>query len=199
MIAVSIAISFGAALIEFFGHGKAVVFIPYAIVVPALLLLPRIGFTFSKKIKSAVTTEWLKKMELFSLVVLILNVAGSLILHELGFQYDRFLHFTNGFFLPLGLLLVSLPFRAQTFFHAESKKKILGIIFLIALLSFFLWEGYQYLVDAIFGTTLFFDVKQKITTDFWEDIFSSFLGLLLGLAYLYYAFKKFLARLVNTS
>ena len=49
-------------------------------------------------------------------------------------------------------------------------KRILKIAFLIVFAGLFLWEGFQYIIDRLFGTTLFFDVAQDIKIDFLEDI-----------------------------
>jgi len=43
-------------------------------------------------------------------------------------------------------------------------------ILLAGIACLFLWEGFQYSLDHVFGTHLFADAVQDIQTDFWEDI-----------------------------
>jgi len=71
-------------------------------------------------------------------------------------------------------------------------------VFLISLLLFgglFFWEGIQYSVDRVFGTKLFYDVRQDIKIDFVEDIFFGFLGVAAAAAYSHRHFGKLLSSL----
>jgi len=105
MIIASLAISIITALIEFFTTGRNVILISYGIVIPFFILLPRIFIRFDSGIKKVVGIEWVRKIEFFTFFIIIFNAPASLILHDLGFQYDRLLHFVVPFF---SLIIFSL-------------------------------------------------------------------------------------------
>lgn len=194
MFFVSTTISIITAAVEFFTKGRMVIVVVYAFIAPVLLLSPRIILRLNSGIKNNVNGNWLKNMEHLGLIVLILNAPASLILHEMGFQYDRFLHFGAAFFLFLFFLLLYLPIKAN-------KEKIPGkrmAIFLILLLLFiglFFWEGLQHGIDHVFATKFFYDAEQDIRVDFAEDIFFGFLGILAGAMYANHHFGKILSSL----
>ena len=111
--------------------------------------------------------------------------------HDLGFEYDRFLHFSAAFFALIIFLLLWLPVMKINGEEIK-KRKLLICLFLILFTSLFLWEILQYSIDQIFGTKLFFDTEQEIRIDFLEDILFGTCGLLIAVFYINYSFKKFL-------
>ncbi len=190
MIVVSLGVCFITALIEVLTKSRGVVFISYGVVIPLVLLLPRFFYKFDKKVRQTVSKEWIKRLDFFSFFTVLFNAPASLILHELNFQYDRFLHFSVAGFGLIIFFLLWLPV-------AKIKGKKIGKtfliqIFFISLFGIFLWEGLQYSIDQIAGTKLFFDYSQTIMIDFSEDIIFGTIGLLLALLYINYFFRKFL-------
>ena len=191
MIIASLAISIITALIEFFTTGRNVILISYGIVIPFFILLPRIFIRFDPGIKKVVGIEWVRKIEFFTFFIIIFNAPASLILHDLGFQYDRLLHFVVPFFSLIIFSLLWLP--VMKIKRKEIKKRrFLLYIFAVLFIGLFLWEALQYNIDQLFGTKLFFDVKQEIKVDFLEDIFFGTCGLFAAIIYLNYSLKKFL-------
>ena len=191
MIIASLTTSIITVLIELFTRSRGIVLISYGIVVPLLIFLPRFFYYFDVRAKEVVKYEWIKKIEYFSFFIIILNAPASLILHDLGFQYDRFLHFGVPFFSLIVFLLLWLSVMKINGEEIK-KRKLLICLFLILFASLFLWEILQYSIDQIFGTKLFFDAKQKIEVDALEDILFGVSGLLVALFYVNYSFKKFL-------
>lgn len=173
-----------AALIELFFRGLTIVSVGYGIVVPTLLSIPLILFFVNSNLQRT-GSKTIKKIYHSCLWLIIVNAPGSLILHKMGIQYDRFLHFVVAFLVvPLTMLFYSLLMQLLGGGVVNLKRVLKGTFFVV-LAGLFLWEGYQYIIDQFFGTTLFFDVIQDIEVDFWEDIFFGFLGLVIG--YLYYS------------
>lgn len=171
------------ALIELFFRGLTIVSVGYGVVVPTLISIPLILFFVNLNLQKT-GSKTIKKIYYYCLLLILINAPGSLILHKMGIQYDRFLHFGVAFLVvPLTMLLYSLLMQALGS-GAINFKRVLKGTFFVVLAGLFLWEGYQYIIDQFFGTTLFFDVVQNIEVDFWEDIFFGFLGLITG--YLYY-------------
>lgn len=191
MIIASLFVSVATVLIELFTRGRSVVLVSYGFIVLLLIFLPRFFYYFDVNIKKTVKNEWVKKIEYFSFFIIILNAPASLILHDLGFQYDRFLHFAVPFFALIIFLLLWLPVMKINGEEIK-KRKLLICLFLILFASLFLWETLQYSIDQIFGTKLFFDAEQKIEVDFLEDILFGTCGLIAALFYINYSFKKFL-------
>jgi len=193
MVIFSLIISFFAALVEFLKGEKIIeIVIPYGFILPLLILLPRFIFTKNLKIKKVVKIDWVKYIERLWFFIMIFNTPGSLILHRLGWQYDRILHFALAFLSSFLVLLILLPVFKIKRWQIE-KKKIIILVFLIVFCGLFLWELFQYTIDQLFGTKLFFDVSQNIKVDFWEDIFFGFWGLIGAISYLQKKFEKFLA------
>jgi len=191
MIIFSLLISFTAVLIELFTRSRGVILISYGLINPLFIFLPRIIYFFDSKVRKVVKIEWVKKIEFFTFFVLLFNAPASLILHDMGFQYDRFLHFSLAFLSFIIVLLFWLPVMRVR--NKEINKRLLILFFLILIIGFFLWEGIQYSTDQIFGTKLFFDEVQEIRIDFWEDIFFGTCGLILSVIYIKSSFKKFLS------
>ncbi len=194
MIIASLIVSILTVLIEFFTTGRNVIFISYGIVVPFFIFLPRIFLKFDVKIRKTVKFEWAKKIEFLTFFIIIFNAPASLILHDLGFQYDRFLHFVVPFLSSIIFSLLLIP--VMKIKGKEIKKgRFLLYIFAVLFIGLFLWEALQYNIDQIFHTKLFFDVKQEIKVDFLEDIFFGICGLFAAIIYLNYSLKKFLLAL----
>jgi len=191
MIIASLFASVATVLIELFTKDRGIVLVSYGFVILLLILLPRFFYYFDKNIRKTVKIEWVKKIERFSFFIVILNAPASLILHKLGFQYDRFLHFSVAFFSLIIFLLLWLPVMKINGEEIK-KRKLLIYLFLILFISLFLWEILQYNIDQIFGTKLFFDTEQEIKVDFWEDILFGTSGLIVALFYINYFFKRFL-------
>lgn len=194
MIIASLAVLFIAVLIEFFTKSRNVVLISYGFVIPLFILLPRIFYRFDAKIRKTVKIEWARKIEYFAFFIVIFNAPGGLILHSLGIQYDRFLHFAAAF---LSLIIFSLLWLPVMRIKGKEikKRKFLLYIFAVLFIGLFLWEALQYNIDQLFGTKLFFDVKQEIRIDFLEDILFGTCGLFVALFYLNHSLKKFLLTL----
>ena len=191
MIIASLVVSIATFLIELFTRSKNIVLVSYGIIAPLLIFLPRFFYYFDAKIKEVVKYEWVEKIEYLSFFIIILNALASLILHDLGFQYDRFLHFSAASFSLIIFLLLWLPVMKINGEEIK-KRKILICLFMILFVSLFLWETLQYSIDQIFGTKLFFDAKQRIEVDFLEDILFGTCGLIAAVIYINYSFKKFL-------
>lgn len=177
---VSLALSWGAALVEFFGRGKTVVFIPYAIVVPIVLLLPRFLWRVLPSLRRSWDGAWLASVQRVNLALVAFNIPGSLWLHAMGIQYDRFLHFAVGIATVFLLSLLALGFE-QMFLGRVLKKDILIWSGAFMLIGVFLWELLQFTIDRASGSRLFYDVAQDIRADFIEDIAFGLLGSLVGL------------------
>ena len=191
MIIASLVILFIAVLIEFFTKSRNIILIPYGFVIPLLIFLPRIFYKFDAKIRKTVRIEWARKIEYFAFFIVVFNVPGGLILHSLGIQYDRFLHFIIAF---LSLIIFSLLWLPVMKIKGKEikKRRFLLYIFAVLFIGLFLWEALQYNIDQLFGTKLFFDVKQEIKVDFLEDIFFGTCGLFIAIIYLNYSLKRFL-------
>jgi hypothetical protein len=177
MIILSLVISISTALIGLIFQGVGIVFISYGFVIPLMLFLPRL-FYLDKQVKQVVKFKWVKKIEYYSFFLVLFNAFGSLILHDLGFQYDRFLHFIAGFLGSIIFLFIWLPVSTKLNFN-----RFLIFVFFLSIFGIFLWEGLQYSVDQLFGTKLFFDANQNIKVDFLEDVFFGSCGLILALFY----------------
>ncbi|MEK9179797.1 MAG: hypothetical protein AAB897_00055 [Patescibacteria group bacterium] len=183
MLSFSLVLSWAAALIEFFGRGKSIVFIPYGIVIPLVLLVPRILLFWSPRFREGTGVDWLKKVERLIFLILFLNVPGSLYLHDIGLQYDRFLHLVVGFLSALLLFHFVAP--AEKLFAPHMRKiTTLELAFTILFVGLFFIEGVELFTDYSFGTNeIFGDVAQPLFVDFWEDIMFGFTGIVLGTIY----------------
>jgi len=176
----AILVSFLAALIEFFGRGFLHVILPYAVVNPILVLLSNFIFSKIENLKKS----WFIAFNKIIFFIILLNIPGSLFLHDIPFQYDRFLHFVIGF------LVFQLAVLVLLIFFSSSKIKVILFSILITFIGLFAFEGFQYLNDVIFGTHLFFDTKQNIVLDFWEDITLGSIGLILSAIYIKSKYSK---------
>ncbi len=188
MIIASLIISISTAIAGFILN-KGVVIVSYGFIVPLVLLLPRFFYYLDLKVKQTVNLNWVKRLDFFAFFVIILNAPASVYLHDLNFQYDRFLHFTAAFF---GLIIFFLLWLPVIKIKGKEIKKIRFLLFvlIISFFGLFLWEGLQYSIDQVAGTDLFFDPSQIILRDVSEDIIFGLAGLILSLLYLNHNFNK---------
>lgn len=177
------------ALIELLWRGVTAISVGYGIVTPVLLSIPLILFFVNENLQKTGAII-IKKLYFYFLLLILVNAPGSLILHKIGIQYDRILHFGVGFILLPALLLFYFLIYQMLKIQTINHKRILKIAFLIVLVGLFFWEGYQYIIDQFFETALFFDVAQGIEIDFWEDIAFGTLGLISALIYYFLSPKK---------
>ncbi len=165
-------ITYGTVLIEWLTTQRGVVLIPYGIVNPLLAFIPRA--LYYSTLKGQVTRRWLSTLELLIVFMLLINAPASLWWHEMGFQYDRFLHFGAAFLaVPILVLLIG-GFR-------RSLSAALRPTLILMFIALFAWEGFQYTSDILFGTQLFHDSVQSIQRDFTEDIIFGALGIITAL------------------
>jgi hypothetical protein len=189
MIILSLIVSIATAVIEFFLKNKGVVIIPYGIIIPLALLLPRFFYYIDPKIKNVVSFNWVRKIDFFAFFIVAFNAPGSLILHDLNFQYDRLLHFAAAFFSIIVFFLLWLPVKKIKGKEIR-KRKYLIFVFVVLFFALFLWESVQYTIDQIFGTKLFYDPSQSKIVDSSEDVFFGFWGLIAGTLYLNRSFGR---------
>ncbi len=181
----AILLSWTAAVIGFL-QGDPAIWIPYAVINPLIFFLPRTVFSLAPSVRARLTQDWLNNMERVGIGILLINIPGSLYLHGLGIQYDRFLHLSAAFlgfyvaFLILSPIFTKLP-------NKKDKAKALIISSLVTFIGLFVWEGVQFSSDKLFGTLLFHDIVQPIQRDFTEDIIFGFIGLVLALALFHYS------------
>lgn len=180
MLIVSVFITLLTAAFELFNGHRGVVIIPYAMIVPLVLITPR---ALHARVFSAVTTQrWLRRMETIQLLILMLNAPASLWFHSWGFQYDRFLHFWVGVLCVPWAYLLFGALRRRWFPRYEFRfARFALVVSIIGIVGVFAWELYQHTVDMLFGTRLFYDSKQPIEVDFWEDVIFGLMGMLGGL------------------
>ena len=185
-----LTLSLGTATIEWYGQQRGILLIPYGIVVPLALLLPRILYFSVSQIGAHFVTEWFVWIEKINLGFVALNAPASLWWHAQGLQYDRFLHFSvAALALPFMLFLLS-PLLKPT---EENQSRTLMISGAMATLGLFAWELYQYSADQIFGTMLFHDAAQAIAVDASEDILFGLLGVLTAASILRCYYSKIIS------
>lgn len=178
----TLGITWGTALAEYFSFGRLYVTVPYAFVIPVFVILPRALYYTYARARNRASAEWLAKMERALFIIVGLNAPASLYLHNLGFQYDRFLHFAMGaVYFYAFVLLIAIFFE-----HPDILMRGTPFVALIVggIAMAFLWEGSQYTLDQLFGIHLFSDRVQDIKRDFWEDIIFGILGGIITLTYL---------------
>lgn len=172
MIFAPLSLCFLTAAVSFFKSGRDVVTLAYGVINPLLVALPRAAYHLLPALRARVTFSWVRRLEALSFWLILLNAPGSLFLHDLGIQYDRFLHVSAAAVVTVILAVILMPI-------GQAKKAGAA-----ACIGVFLWEGIQYGIDRTFGTRLFFDVAQTVMRDASEDILFGFLGIALGIAYL---------------
>lgn len=196
MLVISIILSISVALISFFSKGYLdVVSNAYGFAIPFAIFIPYIIFKKSSFLQKNTTRKWLDYLNYAAFIFILASAPGSLYFHRGGIQYDRVLHFICAFagFFMFSLFLLPF-FRPDE--KKISKKLFIFIIALITLAGLFAWEGFQFSLDAIFGTKVFFDISQPIIVDFWEDIFFGTCGTILAIAYMNHIFDKFLEKIL---
>lgn len=141
---------------------QMVIFIPYVFINPALF------FTVtSLKIFEPVK----QKLETLGAIALLINIPGSIYLHDLSIQYDIPLHFAAGW-IAFFAINSAMPLLIKNVRWTPAAGIFLVIAGGLAL------EGIQKLSDIIFGTQLFFDVRQPAALDFTIDVLMNALGAL---------------------
>lgn len=192
MIAIALFSSLFVALASLLVFGApTTVFYGYGIVVPIVILLPYIVHLVDRAAIPLLGTESLRYFGTYALLTIFINAPASLYFHPAGIQYDRFVHFAVAF---LGFLFLChlrfVVFGKNPSAHARKSVFLLSS-FMVMFTALFVWEAYQYAVDAVFGSTLFFDVGQDIVTDVREDIVYGLAGLFAGVVYVALRFAKF--------
>ena len=183
MIIVGIVISLIVSVYELLTRQRGIVWIAYGILNPLILLLPRVIYYRWREIRKRATIDMVKRVELLGALAIALNIPGSLFFHDMGVQYDRVIHFsTVALYVLMAFIIVSLFFEKPL----DNKKNVLKWSGIAVFLGLFLFELFQFMLDIMFGTHLFFDLKQSITVDILEDILFGTAGLALGLLYIYY-------------
>lgn len=171
-----IGISWITAILSFWLNPKTVLWVSYGLVNPVLFSIPRFVRRMVPAARNRLNASWLTTTEMIGALIILVNAPGSLVLHDLGIQYDRFLHYTAGglvYFLAipiLGALLVRDP--------ARERRKLMLIGACVVFVGLFGFETYQWSADRLFGTELFHDMTQPIERDVVEDIIFGALGLL---------------------
>ncbi len=194
MIIFLLAISSITAIISLIIEGDmTIVFYSYGIVVPLLILVPNLVYRFHKATSNILGRKGIWFINLFMLTILLVNIPGSLYFHSAGIQYDRIIHFSAGLliFLLVVMLRVLLLSKSK---RLRAKTQILTTSFIGVFVALFVWEGYQYSIDQIFGSKLFFDAAQSIYVDVTEDILYGLGGMIIALVYTVVSYKKILKK-----
>ena len=194
MIIIIILVSVSTAVVEFFVEGAlTVVFYSYAFIVPMIVLVPHVLYAASRRFRERISGDWLLWIDRLAFGVIIINIPGSIYFHDVGIQYDRFIHFGSAFGAFLIYMFLFIAFRHLFANRSINIGRILGISFFVLFVGLFIWEGFQFRLDQLLGTRLFFDAAQSIEVDFWEDILFGFLGLVAALFYASHSFKRLLS------
>jgi len=178
MYVATIILSLVTAFLLWLTHHELYAILSYAIVIPALISLPRIVY---RRHRGSLTPAWLTRVERLGFFLVAIDAPGTLYFHERSaiYQYDRLLHFLVGLSLISLLVLLVLPFLKNT----VRVRKLIPLIGLAAFVGLFAWEGWQFINDRLFGTHLFFDHAQPILQDFWEDIAFGTAGLICSIPF----------------
>lgn len=179
MILAVLAVSWFTVVLGLMIGNNSVLF-PYLIVDPALAFTPRLLLAALPVTKTGLKPSWLNPVELFIFFIILANAPGSLYLHSLPIQYDRFLHYFVGFIL----MFMTIPILGPIFkrlFKGQQKYRFLIWSALLLFIGLFAWEFYQWAMDQLFGTHLFGDIAQPIQVDVAEDIAFGTIGLLSAL------------------
>jgi len=192
MIISLLAISIITAIVSIFTTGdKTIVFYSYGFVVPLLILIPNLAYRFHTPTKNIFGKKGMLFVNLFMLSMLLINIPGSLYFHPEGIQYDRVIHFSVALLVLLLVVMLRILLLEKSA-RLQAKVQILTTSFIGVFAALFVWEGYQYSVDQIFGSKLFFDATQNIYVDVTEDILYGLAGMLIALLYTIVSYKKFL-------
>jgi len=178
-------ISYLTVLVEFFNSERLSIIIPYALIIPFFITLPRIIYILRARKNGRGSFMLLSNIERALFVVVLLNAPASLFFHNMGFQYDRFLHLIMGVVYGYAFIF-TLSMLIKYPENLMSGGSFSFLVF-IGIAMLFLWEGGQFSIDTMTGTHLFSDKEQNIIQDFWEDIVFGFIG---GMAVLFYLKNK---------
>jgi len=194
MIIITILTSLIVAVVDYVVEGRMTIVVnSYGFVVPVLVLLPHIACTVSDKVATYISKEWLRRFDWYAFFIIAINIPGSIYFHDLGIQYDRFIHFGSVFFGTLLVLIFYLLIQIQIRKRHTLKSYTLLFSLVFVFAGLFLWEAYQYTIDAVFGSKIFYDASQSIVLDVKEDILFGLAGLILAIAYINYSFTSFLS------
>lgn len=194
MVVLTLFICFAVAFVDFWIEGRlTIVSRSYGFIVPIFILLPHVARFFSGSLKKYLNTQWLRLFDWYAFFIIAINIPGSIYFHKIGVQYDRFIHFGSALFAFLVFLLFLITFQVRIRKKRAKRGALLLFSFVVLFLSLFLWEGYQYTVDGVFGSKLFYDVAQDISVDVWEDILFGLVGLIFGVMYANYSFNSLLS------
>ena len=173
---IGMAVAYATALEQWFLMHDTYTTVSFALVIPTLLLVPRLLFRLG-----TVKDAWRATVERIGMYIVVLNAAGTAYFHTIApqYQYDRLLHFVCAFWsVPLVILLLVL-FRNRL----SNPKRIIVIACVTIFLGIFLWEGFQYFSDQVFRSRSFYDARQAINRDFIEDVIFGILGILASIPY----------------
>lgn len=180
----AILVSWVAAVIATLVHAKTVVLVSYWVTNPAIILA-LYAVTRVPRYRLRITPEWGRLMNWFMIAILVLNAPGSIFLHDLGIQYDRFLHFTAVLVaFPSAMVFLAPIFLRRHPKRSVARKEVLAKTFLTVFVGLFLWEAAQWSVDQLFGTQLYHDATQTITRDAIEDVLFGVAGLTIAAFFL---------------
>jgi len=124
--------------IELATDAQKIVMIPYGIIIPILVLLPRISFYLNQKSIRNLSEKWINIMDFLVFLMVIFNAPLSLFLHQQEYQYDRFLHTIVPFISFLLATLFLIPSKIfedkALIFYKNKYDKFLHLIFVFPLL-----------------------------------------------------------------
>ncbi len=155
---IAIIVSLTAGIIGII-QNRPIIYIPYLLINPALLFLLT-SFKVLEPVK--------KKLEIILAITLFINAPGSIYLHSLPIQYDIPLHFFVGLLGYLAAFYI-LPLILR---WGPSKISMIALVFLGGVA----FEGFQKVVDAIFGSNLSSDLMQSNRLDVSIDILMDAIG-----------------------
>lgn len=134
----TLAICAFVVVLEFFTDAQKIVMIPYGIIIPISIFIPRIAFWLNKKSLDNVTPEWIGFIDFSIFLVVAFNAPLSLFFQQSGYQYDRFLHFIAPFLFVIMGVLILMPSKIfdnnNLIFHKNKYDNFLHIIFLFPML-----------------------------------------------------------------
>lgn len=171
-----IGISWITAVLSFWFNPKTVLWVSYGIINPILFGLPRFVRSLFPPLRARLSASWLQTVETIGAAIILVNAPGSLILHDMGIQYDRFLHYVAG-----GLVyFLAIPILGAVFVRHPSteRRKLMLIAACVVFVGLFGFETFQWSSDRLFGTELFHDMVQPIERDATEDIIFGTLGMI---------------------
>jgi len=140
----------------------------YAIVSPAAIL----GVGIFAYLHPRADRTWYARALWITLPIVLLNIPGTIVLHSLPLQYDRFLH------LAVGFLVLLMAYQLVSLWSRPLRRALI-----LTIAGLFIFEGFQWSSDRIIGTNMFSDLTQTIERDVTEDIAFGLGGALLAVAW----------------